>query len=199
MEEWLGALDVYEDIVAKGWATSAHLIRLGHCYMNCRQRQNSRDAWLRAWEADPNSMEAVDLLDRFFPGWEKRASRDLDTQVPLPMPPPPPPPTATRGSGGLIVETTNFAPPPPKPVVSPPPTSARPAPRPPVGPGGTVGGPAAGPMGGYAGAPMSGQGHSAPAPASDAALVGGSRELKVNWSFIMADAAEEAARSKKHK
>lgn len=203
--DFVGALDVYEEIDRNGWSTPRHLLALGECHMRARQRQNAREAWLRAWQADSNLNEVVAYLDRYFPGWEKTIARRQNEEAP------PPPPAFDQAPGAMTVEAVSFrTPPPAAPAVQPPEPPARKQQRPAtldatmISPQSPVGSaqsftPAQPPM--------------APRPAPNAPIqqlriqptqvvieaakvvVGGEvRESKVNWGFIMTDAAEETAK-----
>lgn len=163
----LGALDIYEEIVRRGWATSRHLVALGYCYATNRQRQNAKEIWLRALDLEPENKLCREALDKHFPRWEehiKKAAPRLERQKEIPPPPP-----ASFGQE-LSVEATSV-------VV----TQARQAPEPvreaprPAQPA-----PAARPAAVAA---------AASARVDAVAL----SDQQVNWDFVMQDVAEEAA------
>lgn len=204
--DFVGALDVYEEIDRNGWSNPRHLVALGECYMRARQRQNAREAWLRAWEADSNLAEVVTYLDRYFPGWEKTVARRQNEDAP------PPPPAFDQAPPELTVQSVSFrTPPPAAPAVPPPEPPARKQQR--QAPlDATMLSPqssAAEEMFSPAPAPIT------PRPAPNAPIqqlriqpaqvvieaakvvVGGEvRESKVNWGYIMTDAAEETAKKR---
>lgn len=70
-EEYLEALDIYENLELHGWAQAKHLTAMGYCYLKLRQRQNARTTWLKALERDPNEQSCLDALNRYFPKWEQ--------------------------------------------------------------------------------------------------------------------------------
>jgi hypothetical protein len=197
-QDFLGALDIYEEIEEKGWATTNHLVAMGFCYLKNRQRQNAREIWLRALAQEPENKDTRRMLDRYFPGWEKR------TQIPQKRsdqpvedgsetaPPPPPPGFGNSKAASLSVETqvpetasqeTKTTSPRSKR------TAQHPKPSRALRPEAT----------GQAGKPKQ---PAAPAPSvSDAALVHSSvqdiRETLVNWEYVMADVADEAGHLEK--
>lgn len=173
----LGALDIYEEIVRRGWANSKHLTALGYCYIKSRQRQNAKEIWLRALELEPGDKLCREALDKHFPGWEDRSKGAPRLERQKEMPPPPPP--ASFGQD-LSVEATSV-------VVTQarqqPKTEPEPASRP------AAPQPVAAPRPGQI-APMR------PSPATalvsriDSAALS---DHQVNWDFVMQDVAEEAA------
>ncbi|MCE5230388.1 hypothetical protein LLG95_12455 [bacterium] len=203
--DYVSALDVYEEIDRKGWSQPQHLLALGECYMRARQRQNAREAWLRAWEGDSSLTQVVANLDRFFPGWEKTVARRQHEDAP------PPPPDFDQSGAELTVESVSYrTPPPAAPAVPPPepPPRMQPrlspseatmlspqapippaAPAPPVAPQRPV-------------APMAPPQQLRIQPtqvvieAAKVVLGGEMRESKVNWGYIMTDSAEEAAKQR---
>lgn len=185
----LGSLDIYEEILRRGWASSKHLVALGYCYVKNRQRQNAKEIWLRALEQEPGDRLCREALDKYFPGWEKnKPAPRLERQKE--MPPPPPPDSFGQE---LSVETTSAMAPPPRQARQPEPPEpvreARPQPRP--APAAT--------------ATMTGMTRTA--TAAQATSSGGMRpapdtasnysESRVNWDFVLQDAAEEAATRRK--
>jgi hypothetical protein len=120
--EYVEAIDCLEKIRKLGLARQNHLIALSRCYIAARQRQDARRLLVQIWEDDPSSEEIVDLLDKNFPGWEKRAgggkppvpradATSVSQQVmpgdrtSMSMPPPPPEDTGGGGTVNLTVET----------------------------------------------------------------------------------------------
>lgn len=205
--DFVGALDVYEEIDRNGWSTPRHLLALGECYMRARQRQNARESWLRAWQADSSLTDVVTLLDRFFPGWEKTVARRQNEEAP------PPPPAFDQAPAELTVESVSFRTPPPvAPAVPPPEPQARKQQRPstldatmlspqsPASPGQSF----------SSAPPPIAPRHAPNAPVQQLRIqptqvvieaakvvVGGEvRESKVNWGYIMTDAAEETAKQR---
>lgn len=131
----LSALDIYEEMVRKGLAQARHMIALGQCYIENRQRQNAKAIWMRALELEPDNPPCIKALDRYFSGWQK-------TQKVAPAPrahtrprvtPPPPPPAADKeasGNSALTMETITTRPaqptPPPQAPVAMPPAADQP-------------------------------------------------------------------------
>lgn len=103
-DDLAGALDIYEEIDRNGWATAGHLTALGYCYLKNRQKHDARETWLRAFSLDPQYGPSHEALDKYFPGWEKQAPTPAAT---VPPPPPPPPRFAASQSAELTVETTS--------------------------------------------------------------------------------------------
>ncbi|HOE95058.1 MAG TPA: hypothetical protein PLS90_11765 [Candidatus Sumerlaeota bacterium] len=191
-DDYLGALDAYEEIQQKGWATAIHIVAMGECYLKNRQRQNAMDLWLKALEEMTDEAPVRQALDRYFPDWERKAAllrkKPARPAPPRPaerdLPPPPPPPPAFGGDADtpLSVETTRVRQPERAPLrATPPPEAELPAEqthslRP--GRGGTL-------------SPTP-----APAPAAQAgpvqhATAAVNPEYNVNWDFVLQDAAEE--------
>ncbi len=172
-DDYASALEIYEAIDREGWAQVKHLLAMGECCMRIRQRQSARRYWTRAWELDPGQSRASELLDRFFPGWEKVAA---STQSPIP-------PTPAVKAGGLSVEMIQ----PTKPAPAPARAAAPPAPEQ-----------------DWLANQLSGQSKMIPNNGGPAGQDVGEPqpvearvENRVNWSYIMADASEEAASSRR--
>lgn len=180
-DDWLGALDIYEELVRRGWAGAKHLTGLGHCYLKNRQRQNAKETWLEAFELDPNFQPVLDALDKFFAGWDNEVPTRKPLHKSAPAAPPPPPPASFSAAAETeltveVTSTTNtpaaqvraFAPQ-PAPEVDPRQRAyapARPAQAPPAKPA---------------------------APAAKQAPQADLSEARANWNFVLSDAAEEAA------
>ncbi|MEN6625075.1 MAG: hypothetical protein ABFD69_02485 [Candidatus Sumerlaeia bacterium] len=198
--DFVSALDIYEEIDRNGWSSPRHLLALGECYMHARQRQNAREAWIRAFEADSSMNEVIQLLDRYFPGWEKTAVKHHGQEEA-----PPPPPAFSDTQAGLTMESVSYrTPPAPAPAVPPPPPPARKQPPMPPKPAPAAATQLSTPARPAAPQPPPIQQQIRMQPAQviiEAAKVvvgeGGPRESKVNWSFILADAAEEAAKQQR--
>lgn len=110
----LEALDIYDELDAKGWIRPRHLVGMGHCLIKLRRKQDAREAWLRAYSADTSFQEVIDVLDEFFPGW-KRATPPPPRPAPPPAPPPAqvpsPPPAASASHGSETREASAYRPP----------------------------------------------------------------------------------------
>lgn len=186
--DFLGALDIYEEIVRRGWALAHHMTALGYCYVKNRQRQNAKEMWLRALELEPANKLCREALDKYFPGWERQpAEVRLERQKEMAPPPPPPPPPASFGQE-LSVETTSvLAAPAPRKMKEP---ASRPEPRP---------APAVdefAPTVHLAPPPEEPKTPSRPASRAVPASTRSNEEYdetRVNWDFVMKDVAEEAA------
>ena len=200
----LGALDIYEDICRTEWAGAKHLTALGHCYLKNRQRQNAKEAWLRAVTYEPNFEPCVEALDKFFPGWQRQKAQQA-AKSPAPSPDlheSPPPPPHSFDETQLSALTMEIIPPahayePPRPIAAePPPPSSRPYAAPLPDPRAPAPEPARAPR---PKAPPARE----PAPKSkpDEAVpvymvkapAAGEGEGRVNWDFVLTDAAEAAA------
>lgn len=195
-DDFLGALDIYEEIERRGWSQARHLTGLGYCYFKNRQRQNAKEIWLRALEMDADFGPAQEALDKLFPGWKKQAQakptksqEDAPVQKAATPPPPPPAAFASAQSGELTVETTSALKSSAgqiKPFSPAPAQEARAAQSMPFrvlkeeakfAPGAAV-------------ARSSAPTHSAPAPTPAQPE---QNEARVNWAYIMHDVAEESA------
>jgi len=175
----MGALDLYEELSRSAWATAKHLTQLGFCYRKARQMQDAKKAWLRAFALDPNYQPCRDALNQYFLGWEK--------QLHQPAPPaheePPPPAVHFSSPKGVELSVEMVAPSRPAPAPSPAPQpQAAAAPQPEARPKPQ---PAAAPVRPTA-APK--QEKAAAAPPSQEF-----NENRVNWEFVLMDAAEESS------
>lgn len=100
----LSALDIYDDLEAKGWIRSEHLVGMGHCLLALRRKQDARETWLRAYSMDTTNQTAIDVLDEFFPGWKRATPPPPRSLAPAPQaepqpaaaPPPAPPSRQTQ-------------------------------------------------------------------------------------------------------
>ena len=201
----LGALDIYEDICRSEWAGAKHLTALGHCYLKNRQRQNAKEAWLRAITYEPSYEPCLEALNKYFPGWQKqKAQQAAKSPVASPdfheSPPPPPHSFDETQFSSLTVEMI-----PPTPVQEPP-ARARAAEPPPPPSSRPYAPPPPDPRSAPAPAPRP-KASPAPEPAPKAkpdeakpvymvnAPTGGKSdpEGRVNWNFVLTDTAEEAA------
>jgi hypothetical protein len=205
----LSALDIYEDICRSEWAGAKHLTALGHCYLKNRQRQNAKEAWLRAITYEPNFEPCIEALNKFFPGWQKQkaqqaakspvASADLNES-----PPPPPHSFDETQLSSLTMEMI-----PPTPAPEPPARAAAPEAPPPPGARPYAAPPPPDPRAARPPEPRP-KAPPAPEPAPKAkpdeavpvymvkAPPGGKSdpEGRANWDFVLADTAEEAASCK---
>ena len=197
-QDFLGALDAYEEIEEHGWATATHLAAMGYCYLKNRQRQNARETWFKALEKDAEAKQPREMLDRYFPKWEQELKRRMATRASAAAPkgdeeaPPPPPPPGFAGSAAdtISIETKAREAPPAK-----PPLKA----RRPVDPEKT-----------YSLRPAPGTGPATPKKPSlpakqkqpiEAVIVKPpveelGEEAPVNWEYVMNDVVEELGREK---
>ena len=88
----IDAMDIYEDLNRRGWATAAHLTALGNCYVKNRQRQDAQRVWMHALELNAEHQPAIEALDRYFPKWRKKTK------------------SKAQSPGGLTIETTSSQP-----------------------------------------------------------------------------------------
>ncbi len=95
--DFINALDSYEEIDAKGWAGARHLTAQGYCLIKARRRKDAGGILLRAFNLNPDDDRCIELLDKYVPGWEKRAVETLPhppdhrPSVPIRDTPPPAP------------------------------------------------------------------------------------------------------------
>lgn len=87
-EDFLGELDIYEEIERKGMTAPRHLVGLGLCLMKVRRKQDAREAWIKAHLMDAKFEPATKALDANFPGWRKTIK---PVEAPKPQAPSPPP------------------------------------------------------------------------------------------------------------
>lgn len=170
-QEYLEALDGYEEIERKGWARSGHLARKAFCLIKLRRKQDARKVLIHVFDSDPGCQEAISLLDEHFPGWEKTIQpasapaaappRPAAPPAPAFHPAPPPRPAAEYAP--------QYAPPlqpsqaPPAPAYAPPPQAYAPQPQ------------------AYAPQPQ------AYAPPASQPAPPAQREGPVNWRWVMED------------
>lgn len=102
-EEYLDALDIYDEILAKGTKDPRHLVGMGHCLMKLRRKQDAKHAWIEAFEIDSEFEPAIKLLNENFRGWKKAL---LAAKKPKPKPKPPSPPPVVSVQPGTRVSST---------------------------------------------------------------------------------------------
>lgn len=170
--EYLDALDICEEIEALGGMQVGHWLAMARCLMELRRKADAKRAWINALELEPDQPEAVEGLNRNFPGWRRQAARPAAppaaaAERPARPTAPPPRPAA--------------APAPPRPAPQVPPeqalssarvSSAAPERMAPTAPRAATHVPASP-------APPSGPAHSHDGP--------------VNWDYVLEDVAEAAA------
>ena len=106
--EFAEALDFYEEIDRRGAINVEHLMAMGNCYLQTRQRQDARKTWLRAFALAPDHQPVIDLRNRHFKGWEKAlAPKGASSAEFAPPPPPPVPPGGGSSTITLTVETSS--------------------------------------------------------------------------------------------
>jgi hypothetical protein len=172
----LGALDIYEELSRSAWATAKHLTQLGFCYRKARQMQDAKKAWLLAIALDQNYQPCRDALNQYFVGWEKQVSHPA-----APAHEEPPPPAVHFGSAkGAELSVEMVAPAHPAPAAAAPQPQAAPAPKPEARPKAQPAAPAR-----PAAAPKQ-EKAAAASPAQEFS------ESRVNWDFVLMDAAEES-------
>ncbi len=75
--DFINALDSYEEIDAKGWAGAQHLTAQGYCLIKARRRKDAGRILLRAFNLNPDDNRCIELLNKYVPGWEKRAAETV--------------------------------------------------------------------------------------------------------------------------
>jgi hypothetical protein len=70
-EEYLDAIDVFEEIEKKGLTQPRHLLGWGECLVKLRRKQDARQKWLAAYQMDSSFQPVIKQLDENFPGWKK--------------------------------------------------------------------------------------------------------------------------------
>jgi hypothetical protein len=81
IENFVNALDFYEEIEAKGWAHARHFTAQGFCLIKVRRRKDAARILLKAFNLDPNENRCIELLNKYVPGWEKRAAEYVPESV----------------------------------------------------------------------------------------------------------------------
>lgn len=184
--EYLDALDLCEEIEALGLIQVPHWLAMATCLMGLRRKADAKRAWLKALELDPDQPEAVEGLNRNFPGWRLAATRravadPASVEQEAPAPPRPRPQATHAPSPAASARTQPPASPPPRaeerprPDTAPTsvPPSARPAPPPRA---------ATQPPPSVRPAPP----RSAPVHASAPAA----SEVDINWEYVLQDVAD---------
>ncbi len=70
-QDFLEALDIYEEIDRNGWSLPRHLVGMGDCYLKLRRRSDAKNAWFRALQLQPDSKEVIARLKSTFTSWEE--------------------------------------------------------------------------------------------------------------------------------
>lgn len=163
--EFLDALDICEEIEGMDAMEVRHWLAMARCLVELRRKADARRAWTRALELDPDQKEAIEGMNKYFPGWRTQAARSArESARPAAAPRRrPAPPVGPPGAETMVSHPPAARAAEPAPSPRPAPPVSRPAPAaPPVAP---------------TSAPTAG-------PTPDAA---------VNWGYVMQDVADAEA------
>lgn len=127
--EYLDALDICEEIEEMGAMEVRHWLAMARCLVELRRKADAKRAWLQVLDLDSDQKEALEGLNRHFPGWRTQAARSARESAK-------PAATARRrpvsaGPPASAGETMASAPSPARPA-EPAPVPREPAPAPPA-------------------------------------------------------------------
>jgi len=119
--EHLDALDICEEIEDLDAMEVRHWLAMARCLVELRRKADARRAWMRALDLDPDQKEALEGLNKHFPGWRTQAARSArESAKPAAAAPPRRRPAAPAPSAGeTMTSQPPAAPPPAQPAAGP--------------------------------------------------------------------------------